>query len=285
MSMTLEKYFKITHYTEGVIKAYYEIADKLAETNLLSEADAMLDIYEQGDAVFAPAAEALAGKIGMEMEQLVLYVYVRYVTERTWLKYVEKGIPEEIYAASEGSFCRCAEAHYKKHGFYGVSNLTYRAWYRRNLNMTIFRLGRLEFETVNYKGPENDLCKEGDPVINVHIPRKDDMSDEICEAAYDTARAFFKKYFGMERIVFMCHSWLMDPYWDECLKPGSKIRTFQRHYKILEATPNNKTAIGWIFPQYEENLDNYPTDTSLRRAAIEKLRSGGSLCVGFGVRE
>jgi len=285
MNMTLEKYFEITRYPEGVIKAIYEIADKLAEMNLLSEADALLDTYEEGDAVFAPAAEALAGKIDMEMEQLVLYLYARYVVERSWPKYVEKGIPEEVYAATEDSFWKNAENHFKKHGFYGISNLTYRSWYRRNLNLTLSTLGRLQFETVTYKGPENDLCKAGDAVISVHIPRKNDLNDEECEAAYEIARAFFRKYFGMEKIVFMCHSWLLDPYWDECLKPGSRIRTFQRHFRILESTPANKTAIGWIFPQYEENLDEYPTDTSLRRAAIEKLRSGGSLCVGLGVRE
>lgn len=285
MKMTLEHYFEIACYPQEVIGAYHEIADRLAEMNLVSEADAMLDIYEQGDAVFAPAAEELAGKIGMEMEQLVLYLYIRYVVERSWPKYEEKGIPEEIYAVTETSFWRNAVTHFSKHGFYGISNKTYRAWYRRNLNLTLFTLGRLQFETVTFKGPDNDLCKEGDAVISVHIPRKNDLNDEECEAAYEEARAFFRKYFGMDKVIFTCSSWLMDPYWDESLKPGSRIRTFQRHYRILEAHPNNKAAANWIFPQYEENPDNYPADTSLRRAAIAKLRAGGSLCIGVGVRE
>jgi len=88
----------------------------------------------------------------------------------------------------------------------------------------------------------------------------------------------------MEKVVFHCASWLMDPQWGQLLDETSRIRGFQSHYEILRAESSVRGAARWLFNGYCEDPRDYPTDTSLRRLAVKLLLSGGTLNIGMGVR-
>ena len=70
------------------------------------------------------------------------------------------------------------------------------SWLARHLGARLFRLGRLQFCIA---GAEHDIpsygIKEGDTVIEVHIPEGERLTVEAAKASLEAAREFFPKYF------------------------------------------------------------------------------------------
>ena len=97
-------------------------------------------------------------------------------------------------------------------------------------------------------------------------------------------KVFFKKHFDIDSPVFICESWLLDPWLEECLKEGSSILSFRRKFKILEVTDDADDAIGWIFGKKLDNIEDYAEDTTIRRAAKKKLLSGERIGTALGTR-
>jgi len=164
--------------------------------------------------------------------------------------------------------------------------VVYRAWERKNLDCIIYRIGLLEFEIKDspVEIPEHGISV-GDTVISVHIPRFSGLSEDESEASYEAARQFFKKYYGMEKCIFICQSWLLHPWMQDFMKEESNIIKFQKKYSLVQVETNYEVARNWIFPHCEgKELDELPVDTSLRRKAIEYMKKGLPIGTGFGVR-
>ena len=131
--------------------------------------------------------------------------------------------------------------------------------------------------------------KEGETCISVHIPRFDSFEEEACEASYARAREFFKKFYNMDNIIFICHSWMLYPWLCEVLRETSTIARFQKKFKIIQVDESD-AGIGWIFGsgaglgKKVESIEEYPEDNSLRRAAKQRLREGKKLGAGLGAR-
>ena len=164
-------------------------------------------------------------------------------------------------------------------------------WFLGFFHMTRFALGRLQFEIVPCKGIyEKDgirLTTESD-VINVHIPRTCTPLDrESCLDAYRQASRFFQDHFQHSPMAFVCHSWLLYPPTKELLSPRSNIRTFMEDYDVIfqMEDPDGKRPNAWRLFDMDDtgNVEDYPEDSSLRRAFKEHLRRGGKMGSGYGV--
>ncbi len=206
--------------------------------------------------------------------------------ERLRLRYAERGIDESIFYNSMADLRYKLEECRLIHGRVG----TFVAfWYPGFFRMTRFALRRLQFEIVTMK----ESCEvagislpENSKVINIHIPRTGTKLDheEVLES-YRMAAEMFADAFGDRPIVFHCQSWLLDPWHETVLSPGSNMLAFYHDFKIVKSgNYDNNNGLWRVFDKaYNEDIDAMPGDTSLRRAYIERVRQGQSTGWGKGV--
>jgi hypothetical protein len=161
------------------------------------------------------------------------------------------------------------------------------AWYRYALEGNMFRFGRLQFQLARseYSLVEDGLeIKTGDPVVFVHVPAGDSLSEEVCNASYKAALPFFKKHFGFDRLPCFCYSWLLQPWLDDVLAPHTNIIKFKATYRLIETIYSVNHTFMFIFPRSHNALDDYPVDNPLRREAIRRRRENEFIGYGVGVR-
>lgn len=286
--MDFELLFDRIGFAEIGRESFRQIHRRTADAGFVKRLQYAFAEYEKGDAEFAAYLEDFAQHEQITAEILNMYIYIRKC-EQAFMRFREKGIDDEVFYASASAFTVCGEWLLKREGIYGISRSPHRAWMRHFFNIEIFRLGRLEFEYMhsNYDATidGHTLCK-GDPCIGVHIPRGK-LNAQECEHAYSLAREFFRKHYGMDTCIFFCVSWLLHPWLSEDLSPNSGIVDFQKRYTLLalHETPSSiQQMLQWIFLHPKENMDNYPEDTSLQRAAKRRLKNSLPLGEASGIR-
>ena len=181
--------------------------------------------YDAGDEAFAEFLELFAKAQNVTTEEANLFWYL-HLSSRTYRFYQEKKIDDSVFYATMKAFAVTCAQCYDKFRVYGIQQRVYRAWYRRQLNGTLFRLGRLEFEIVssNYDVTlEGCSLAKGDTCISVHIPRGEALDPWESEEAYVLARAFFKEKFQIAPCVFYCGSWLLHPWISEDFSESSLL--------------------------------------------------------------
>ena len=285
--MEFTTYLEKIQLQEAACQSFWELHRRCGNADFEKNLSACYEAYTQGDEAFGAALKTFAEAEGVTPEQLNLYVFLR-MSEKTLEGYLAKGIGEDVFYESMYSMTICCQVCFDRTGIYGIDQAIYRRWQRYVLDGTLFRLGRLEFQL---KVLDEDIeigtvkVPAGETVISVHIPRYLPLKEEDCEKSYACAREFFRRYYGMETCVFVCHSWLLHPWMQECLPETSAIIRFQKKFKLLRVEQNVDSAVSWIFPGYEgKPVSEYPADTSLRRAAIDRIRRGMPIGTAFGVR-
>ena len=203
---------------------------------------------------------------GFKMLTLMLHTAV----ERK-AAYEEKGIPEDIYVASMACFTRFVKEHMVSYGCYGFDR---GFWTVRQLSLTVFRLGQLEYETTVHDGRK---------IISVHIPNSSKLEQKQLRQSYETAKAFFAKYYpDYADVPYGCHSWLLSPNLKEILPETSRIRYFQDQFTVLSTEPSDD-YLEWAFQRSDASVENLPERTSLQRSIKAFLLKGGVFHNGMGV--
>ena len=164
-------------------------------------------------------------------------------------------------------------------------------WFPGFFNLTRFALGRLQFEIVAFDGEyekNGKALKKGDKVINVHIPRTlTPLDKESRDDAYAQAAEFFKNMTDGAPIAFVCSSWLLYPEAEKILPAHSNIRGFMADYDMIRSKVNGEGEYGdmWrLFDMdYTGDFNDYPEDSSLRRAYKKFLLDGNRTGSGYGV--
>ena len=209
----------------------------------------------------------------------VKYLYYVCLTKELPKLYAKKGISEDIMWDSLEDFRykldECLEC-------YGIAGFHSTTWFYAFLRATLFKLGRMEYHIVPYKGDTVQLggmtLKEGDRVINIHIPSaKDSFGKEARLASYRRAYRFFKDVIGTEVKVFFCHSWLLYSKNLEILPATSNVVSFIGDFKIVkdEEYKDPRSNMWRIFGKYAEGpVEELPRDNSMRRAYADFLASG-----------
>ena len=197
------------------------------------------------------------------------------MSERLHKLYNEKGIDDTIFYNTmldlRYKFEECKLVHNQIGTFVPK-------WYKGFFEMKIFALGRLQFE-INHTWFD---CKvngktipKGTKVLSVHIPRTGTkLEHSLVLESYKNAKQFFKDEFN-EDIIFICNSWLLYPWNRTVLKDGSNLALFYDDFTVVQSGEyNNYSEIWRLFDcLYDGNPDNLPSDTSLRRAYIERIKS------------
>ena len=169
----------------------------------------------------------------------------------------------------------------------GVCGMFVAFWMPGWFKMTRFALGRLQFEVTDfgreYQKDGVTLSKES-KVLNMHIPRSGaPLSKALYEDSFARAKTFFAAQFDRGQIPFVCHSWLLYPCMNEFVSERSNVRKFMEEFEILSWDHSDGESLWCLFDTAERNPARLPTDTSLRRAFVERLQSGGRVGWGYGI--
>lgn len=166
--------------------------------------------------------------------------------------------------------------HRRTFGTFGLH--TY-GWMRICWSGALYWLGRLQFNLTRHRG---------DWVVSTHIPESGPLTPAAVADSFGRARAFFAEHFAdYPTTLFHCDSWLLDPQLTEVLAPESNMVAFQRLWQLDdEQRPGDTDALFFTFRRRGDiDLDTLPQDTSLQRAIVAKLRSGGHWQVRSGTIE
>lgn len=160
-------------------------------------------------------------------------------------------------------------------------------WFNRFYNLERFALGRLQFEVDSFGHHyENDghALTPDSSVINIHIPRTlTHLTPESCDEAFAMAKEFFADQLKGE-CAFVCHSWMLYPGNKQILPDSTNVYKFMSRFDIFNSADDPNLEDLWrIFDTDEKNPDLLKTDTSMRRAYVNHLKSGGTLGWGHGV--
>ena len=203
--------------------------------------------------------------------------------------YLEKGISEEIYHNS------MLDLRYKLEECKLVKNIigSFVAWWFPGFfDMTRFALGRLQFELSTYNGEDyekNDKkVTKGDIVIGVHIPRSETpITKEATDDAYEQAAKFFADQIPNKQIVFVCHSWLLYKATLEVFPKHTNTYRFIHEFDVTWETHDKEGEYNdaWrLFDMdYTGKVEDYPENSSMRRAYKQYLLDGGKTGEGFGI--
>lgn len=208
---------------------------------------------------------------------LFLYCFCRMACEIHEI-YQKKKIPEQIYWDTFYDLTLWCENCNQMFGEYGIAQYD---WFFRHLELTLFRLGRLEFElTPSLWALKTEFGEihPGDPIISVHIPQGEPLSPAACQDSFAQAESFWDKPYP-----YLCHSWLLYPKLQEILKPSAHIIAFQKLFTCLQVDYDTPEAEERIFGKAESDPMRYAEHTSLQRAAKKYLLSGKPLGNGLGI--
>lgn len=147
-----------------------------------------------------------------------------------------------------------------------------------------FRLGRLAFDQRYPQGTgEHPVLRPGEGSWNIHVPSgAGPITPAACTASMGRALELSRRLPAMAA-VFCCHSWLMDPQLVDLLPPDSNIVGFQSRFDhFTDCRVADSDPIHYIFRrrfngagELDVLLDQLPQDTTLQRAIVAALRSGG----------
>lgn len=191
---------------------------------------------------------------------------------RLFRQYQEKQISEKIFTDTMKCFTRFIKECEEKNGqmFFDRGWWTY-----RQISMSLFRIGALEYEFKEYGG-EN--------VIALHIPSDADLSGESVDASLGQAKHFFQIYYDDYKYEkYICDSWLLSPALRGALSRDSNILLFQDRFTILEEDQEDKEYIEWLF-QVPKDTDYHklPEKTSLQRRIKNRIIHGEKVGSALG---
>ena len=176
------------------------------------------------------------------------------------------------------------------HAVYGVWGATCTDWLFGFFTLERFALGRLQFEWGQLKYPyqgQGVSLAPGARVVQVHIPRSGQpLSAALCDDAFARAAAFFTPQLQKgEPFVFCCSSWLLYPPNQQILPPASNILAFMNRFDVFhtQTYDADHPDLWRLFDTMEKNPDRLAADSSVRRAYIAHLKSGGKTGRGYGV--
>lgn len=249
--------------------------DKLLETN---DFESVVSKYGSDDFDFMLELEnikTIAQKKDIDVFTANM-LFLICMTPKLHEKYIYQGIDDKIFYDTmldlKYKLQECRLVHNRCGTFVA-------SWYKGFFDMKIFALGRLQFE-INHTWFDCEVndrkLPKGTKVLSVHIPRTGTRLDHnLVLESYKQAKQFFENEFETD-IIFICNSWLLDTWNRKFLNDGSNLAQFYDDFTIVQTGNYRDYSETWrLFDcLYTGNLDDLPCDTSLRRAYIERIKSG-----------
>ena len=189
--------------------------------------------------------------------------------------YRQKGLSDELYWET------IQDLRYKliecKH-MYGVWGTFVLEWFRGFYQCKRFKLGRLQYEMIEFKHDYKDIIKKGDTVLNCHIPSCGPLMSEEVEQSFAMAREFFNVD------VITCHSWLLYPPHYEVFPENSNMRKFYEFFDVIESKSDENCDLWRVFYKSKfEDVEPSDIKTTLHKRFYEFLGKGNKMGEGLGV--
>lgn len=200
----------------------------------------------------------------------ILWELLHIVSTYSYEAYVRRGISKDIFAATMKFCTRFLQERYHTYGDY---NFVWAWWFPRQISLSEYRIGALEYEFVSGESME----------IAIHIPSDADMSKESVARSMGDFIEFRRKYYPEWKTVRMtCDTWMLMPELKELLEEDSNIIAFQNLFAIDMVDYNATWYMGWIFPGVEKVDGNLPEGTSLQRNLKKYLLEGRQFGIAKG---
>lgn len=221
----------------------------------------------------AEAYRQLENCLGRNEEHMKMLACQLVCVCRDYDRYKEKGISDEIYFDTMKCFTRFLGECRERTGTVVFD----RGWWTyRQVSMTLFRIGELEYEMCRFRGKK---------AISIHIPSDADFTPEKVQESLKKAGEFLEKiYPDFADAEYFCESWLLSPRLGALMKDSSNIRKFQILFQIEEDMPQDKEYMEWVFGKMPDTpWQELPEQTSLQRKVKEMLKNGENLGAGAGI--
>ena len=264
--MELAKIISILQYPEPIAEAIKQ--------NIFSSAIPIL------------AKNAYANESGFfpitKMPPFERLVVVTFLLSEKYDNYVRLGVPEEIIEDTFRDVAHRARIYFERYSAVGLSTDDV-VWFRHIMNIEIFQLGPLQFQSFKMIYLDEETIGEpymvfsqaqkqqlipGTPVINCHIPKGTSLQPEVVRDSFRCAIKLFEKVFpNLKFEAFLCYSWLLYPKMTAYLPSNSNIREFAGLFSIIGYCSDNAQALEFLH-----------TATSLHRIAIAQPEILGFAC-------
>lgn len=283
-------FMKRYNYPETAVKEFIRLENRLDEEKTFGdEMDELQKKYLSDTAVdlgeFIKEVEKLAQKKN-ENKYTLDFIFILNCTPWLYNEYRKKNIPEHIfYDTMNDMKCKLIECMDCK----SVPGTFVGDWFGGFFEMRRFAFGRFQYEIIKdydchgmdgYKTKSGFVLKKGMTVINFHIPSSGiSLTDEVRMDSYKKAYEHYKYLFPDGNVVFRCESWLLYPGHKEFLPEKSNILKFMDDFDIFIYKSHKEFTSAWrVFGKYADMpLELWPEDTSLRKAYVDRLKSGGDV--------
>lgn len=212
-----------------------------------------------------------------------ILIYYLYFCEELSLKYLKKGIPNEILIDTLSDLTIWCKIYHSITGRIGIGVAD---WIKNHLSFRLFKLGRLQFCMGKFKKDYNAYdVKKGDPVLEIHIAETGKLIKEECENSIKTAKDFFKKYFpNFDCKYFSCNSWLLDHTLNKMLNENSNISSFANLFLKIDSEPSDnilKYVFNWT--ACRNNINEFPVKSSFAQKIKEHINNGEKFYEVLGI--
>lgn len=217
------------------------------------------------------AKDRLKEKLAPDNGNIKILTCMLYALNYTYVGYKDKGISKTIFIDTMKAFRRFVQEHYNGNQKWAFDRDW---WIYRQLAMTIFRIGELEYEMKNV---------DGNKYISMHIPSDANLKPDKVKQSLNEALDFFRKYYlEYSEVKYVCSSWLLSSDLVNVLDEESNILKFRELFDILRENYNSSGFIKWIYKTEYSDLNDLPEDTSLQRNLKQYLLAGNSVSVAYG---
>ena len=215
----------------------------------------------------------------MPLTRLVVVVYLLL---QKYADYKAIGVTDDIILDTFRDVSLRANLYYKQNGKIGISKDDV-IWFRHIMNVHIFKIGVLQYQTFNMIYLDEETIGEpymvftqeqklalpnGSPVINCHIQKGANISATLINESIEQAKVFFKDCFpSIEYKAFLCYSWLLYPPMLNMLSENSNIKQFAKCFSIVGECNDSEQAKENLFDYGKHNPPCKPT--TLQRMAKE----------------
>lgn len=252
-------------------EAYQKVRKEKEALNLSEMEKQMKRLMEEETA--EESYHQLESCLGKDEDHMKMLACQLVCACRDYDRYREKGISDRIYFDTMKCFTRFLGECRERTGTVVFD----RGWWTyRQVSMTLFRIGELEYEMCLFRGEK---------AISIHIPSDADFCPEKVQESLEQAGEFFRKiYPDFADVKYFCESWLLSPRLGTLMKEGSNIRKFQNLFQIDEDMPQDKEYMEWVFGKTPDTpWQELPERTSLQKKVREMLKNGGNLGAGVGI--
>jgi hypothetical protein len=132
------------------------------------------------------------------------------------------------------------------------------------------------------------ILAKGTPCFGIHIPTGSPLDSQTVDSSLIEASKKLSIYYPEiknNRLIFMCHSWLLSNNLDLFLDKTTNIIKFRDRFYHLQKVDNGDDFLQFVFNQLDKKVNYYDLkeETSLQKKMKNYLVKGGKLQEGFGV--